>query len=115
MPERRLPPWEEIQYFNAPVTTTHMSVASGVQVAAANPQRVLLAFSAPSGVDIRLSPVATDGNGGGWVAGANPTNLVFREKDDATLCTCAWFAVGSIAGPFTVTEVILRQWPDEEG
>ena len=112
MVERRLPPWEEITYFDLP-KTSFPTVAVGGQIVAANPQRVILSIG--SDITVGNTAILTPNAPGqaGFLLSSSVPQIVLREKDDATLCTAAWFNQSASPHAFHVIEVILRQWPDE--
>lgn len=114
MVQRKLPPWEEIQFFNDPVVTVLPAPHAGVQVVAANPQRVVLVLSCATAGNAQLAPFVSTLTQGGIALDSSTPTIIITEKDHGPLCTCAWFSVILMAVPLTVVEVILRQWPDEE-
>lgn len=113
MPERRLPPWEEIQYFNSPLQTDITNVPVNGQIVGANPQRVVLYISGRAGLQAFISTQQSASQPVGLALPTNTSYVAFYEKDDATLCTSAWYNTAASAASFSVFEVILRQWPED--
>lgn len=112
---KRLAPWEEITYFKTPtVTVTAMtSATSWVEIAKANPQRVLMLIHTEAATIVAVSPDATLRSGGLIVTDTLPP-LEISEAKYGPLATMAWYAQGDLGVNVTVIEVVLRQWPEDQ-
>lgn len=113
MVEKRLPPWEEIGYFQVPVVT---SVAVGVTgftpLVSASSNRVAVLFTAPlSGSTVGLA-ISAAGPALAILTASMP-NWDVTEAEFGPLASQAWFASASQLTNVVVTEIVLRQWPEE--
>lgn len=110
---RRLAPWAEAAYFDAPRATV-VTVHPGdiVQVAPANVNRVALFISANPAAFAQVGEDNLPSTVGLPVSTALPP-LVITEAKHGNLCQSAWYGGTMNAGPvsFYVVEVILREWP----
>lgn len=114
MAERRLPPWEEIGYFNQPVVTqVGLNAGSFALAVAANPQRILLVFAAPLWTT-QINLALQRGGLSTLVLTQYQSIFYLTEKDHPVLVQSGWWAEAGANTSVIVTEVILRQWPDEE-
>lgn len=110
---RRMPPWQEIGYFNDPNTIVNsMSGSEEWQmIAPANPNRValLLGVSEQASAVVGVDP--TIPNNAGFYMSTAVLPLVITERDHGNLCCVAWYARALTTTVVTAIEVILREWP----
>lgn len=112
---RQLTPWEEITYFQNPVWT-NTNIGPGnpwKQICGSNPQRVALLVSAAGQCNITTDTTLSTSAGLALVSGY-PVQ-VFRQSETGPLCTQAWYAAAQGGTTLTTVEILLREWPDNNG
>lgn len=106
-----LPPWDEMIYFDNPVTQLFTINPGGnpTPICVLNPHRVGLIISCPSGGPAYVSPNA-EIPGSGVVVQTGTLPLVITQSDWGLLCQYNWFA--NVLAPATVftIELLLREW-----
>lgn len=112
-----LSPMDEMGWFLTPVETFFTGVTANMLVAKANPNRVVLIFSAGATTQQggALATLSTSPNAAvaqGIQLTPTQPNYTLRQKVDGPLCQSAWYVTPSMpGGNFTVLELILRDWP----
>ena len=108
---RKMPPWEEITYFQTPLVTVTVGGPLGKwqQLVSGNPQRVGILIAASAQANI--SPDPTINTSGGFFT-SNATNpLDFFEARHGSLVTGPWYVANSQGNFITTVEIILREYP----
>lgn len=114
----RLPPWDANKWFFVPTETTNGLLPTAVNpLCLANPMRVGLIFSAPGGntsaVSVSINQITTIAQGIGL--GVNSLPLMLTHQDWGALVQQQWFGASGGAGQkLTVTELVLRDWPEPD-
>ena len=113
-----LPPWDANRWFFIPTEVTNgLAVTAVNPLVDANPMRVGLIFSAPgsntSAISISINEITLISQGIGLPVGSPPFEIL--HKDHGSLVQQAWFgAAGGAGQKITVTEIILRDWPEPD-
>lgn len=113
-----MPPWEANRWFFLPTEVTNGLTPTAVNpLVSANPMRVGLIFSAPgantAAISVSINEITVISSGIGLQPGQLP--LMITHHDYGPICQMAWFgAAGGAGQKLTVTELVLRDWPEPD-
>jgi hypothetical protein len=107
-----LSPRDTFGLFNAPKVSV-LNINSGVtQIAAENPDRVVLTIINSGTATVVISPVPPAGTSQGYLLGAGGGAREFINRDHGPLSQCAWYvSISGIGGQIVVIEVVLERFP----
>jgi hypothetical protein len=111
---RKLAPWEQLPYFQAPKITSYPNIGANFKAVDANPLRCALIFAASGTTNIFLLPSSLVSTSNGIeLVSTNPW-IVLLQSEVGPLVQAEWWAGAGQAGAnLTVIETLFAKWPDE--